>query len=93
MYVAVNTIETENVEHLKGMFKMMAPNLKQFEGFLGFELWEEGGKLLAVSRWEDKDSFEKYLHSEVFASHHGGASGRKMQSQAQVTFYQAEKIV
>ncbi|MFD3446650.1 antibiotic biosynthesis monooxygenase family protein [Microbacteriaceae bacterium 4G12] len=90
MYIAVNTIEIAEPGRMKEMFKQTAPNLKHFEGFLGFELWETEGKMLAVSRWETKEQFEAYINSDMFKSHHGGESGAKMRPQAQVSYYNAE---
>lgn len=95
MFVAVNTISVPK-EHSGRMlegFRKNAPDLNQFEGFLGFEMWtEESGKLLAVSKWESREHFDKYINSEAFRSHHGGSSAEQTRGQAQVTYYEGETM-
>ncbi len=96
MFIAANSIDVpkEHSGRMLERFRSNAPDLKQFEGFLGFEMWvEESGKLLAVSKWESREHFEKYIHSESFRSHHGGQNPEQTQQshgQAQVTYYDAE---
>ncbi|MFX3623378.1 MAG: antibiotic biosynthesis monooxygenase [Ectobacillus sp.] len=92
MFIAVNTIEVQDPERMKEMFRKAAPHLNHFEGFLGFELWETEGKILAVARWESKEHFDKYLASDMFKQQHGGASGEQMRPKAQVSLYTAEKM-
>ncbi|QQE79899.1 antibiotic biosynthesis monooxygenase [Alicyclobacillus sp. SO9] len=95
MFIAANRIEVSEEEQQKMQqgFAHNAPNLKEFDGFLGFELWtEEDGALLAVSRWESKEAFEGYIHSDMFKQHHGGESGQKMQPRAKVTYYTGKVI-
>ncbi|QSO52105.1 antibiotic biosynthesis monooxygenase [Alicyclobacillus curvatus] len=99
MFIAANTIDVPK-EHSGRMvenFRKNAPDLKQFEGFIGFEMWvEESGKLLAVSKWESRAHFEKYIHSEAFRAHHGGHNAEQTQQthgQAQVSYYEGETLV
>lgn len=93
MYIAVNTIEVPK-EHSARMlegFRKHAPDLKQFAGFVGFEMWvDESGKLLAVSKWESREHFEQYIHSDMFRTHHGGSTAQQAPGQAQVTYYEGE---
>ncbi len=78
MYVAVNKI-TAPVEHRQAVieaFKKAAPEMKQFKGFLGLEMWTaEDNTLQAVSRWESKEAMEEYTNNSLFARHHGGTGG------------------
>lgn len=95
MFIAVNRIQitADEQDKMSHAFQHSAPNLKEFDGFLGFELWhEENGDLLAVSRWQSKEAFEQYIHSDMFKAHHGGSEGREMQPRAQVTYYNGEVI-
>lgn len=95
MFVAVNTIAVPQ-EHRPRMleaFRRSSPDLKKFEGFVGFEMWtEESGKLLAVSKWESREAFDKYVQSDAFRSHHGGQSSEQAHGQAQVTYYEGETM-
>lgn len=99
MFIAANTIDVPK-EHSGSMvenFRKNAPDLKEFDGFIGFEMWiEDSGKLLAVSKWESREHFEKYIHSEAFRAHHGGHNAEQAQQthgQAQVTYYEGETLV
>lgn len=92
MYIAVNTIEHPNPEMMKQMFRQSASKLASLEGFKGFELWTEGNRLKAVSRWENKAAFEAYLHSDTFAQSHGGGRGDEMRAKAQVEYFEAEVL-
>ncbi|MEB3102542.1 antibiotic biosynthesis monooxygenase [Ferviditalea candida] len=93
MFIAVNTIQVENPEHMAGMFQKLSPQLKQFNGFLGFEVWKAENQLKAISRWQSKEDFERYINSDLFKSHHGGSSGPSMRNQAQVEYFEGESIV
>lgn len=74
-------------------FRKGAPDLKQFDGFVGFEMWtEESGKLLAISKWASREQFETYVHSDAFRAHHGGQSAEQTHGQAQVTYYEGETM-
>lgn len=99
MFIAANTIDVpkEHSGHMIENFRKNAPDLKQFDGFMGLEMWvEESGKLLAVSKWESRKHFEKYISSEAFRAHHGGNNAeqtQQAQGQAQVTYYEGEILV
>ncbi len=83
MLVIVNKIQVP-AEHLqmalRGFEKAM-PGMKQFNGFLGLELWTaEDGSVTAVSRWESEASLADYTNSDLFKQHHGGITSGAGQS-------------
>jgi heme-degrading monooxygenase HmoA len=96
MFVAVNEIKAPASQHqrMAEAFERHAPGLKQFPGFLSFELWfSENDTVLAVSRWESREAFEGYANSEMFKSHHGGASREQAGSASQVFYYTGKKLL
>jgi heme-degrading monooxygenase HmoA len=77
LFISVTRVKLpkERLERMAEAFRHGAPDLKQFPGFLGFELWTNDDTLEAVSRWESREAMEAYAHSEVFRAHHGGGTG------------------
>lgn len=95
MFIAVTRIKApqEALDHMAEGFRRNAPDLKQFPGFVGFELWRGEETLEAVSRWESKQAMEAYSRSPMFHAHHGRGTGAQEQSAAQIAQYTAEIIV
>ncbi len=96
MFIAVNKIAAPAAQHQRvtEAFERSVPSLKQFAGFVGFELWisEEENTVMAVSQWESKEAYEGYIHSETFRSHHGGASSEQANPHANVSYYIGKKL-
>ncbi|MDI1435409.1 antibiotic biosynthesis monooxygenase family protein [Polyangium sorediatum] len=94
MYVVVNTIQAPEPElaRIRRAFRDTAHDLDQFEGFLGIELWQDEGALLAVSRWSTREAFLAYPRSEVFRKHHKSLRGEEAMTKAQIKMYEAESI-
>lgn len=91
MFIAVNKIMVP-VEHRRAVieaFEKATPEMKQFKGFLGLEMWTaEDNTLQAVSKWESKEAMEAYTNNSLFARHHGGgASSGEQGHGGQVTTY------
>jgi|GEM_PF-1098083 len=76
MFIAVTRVKLpkEPMERMAEAFRRGAQDLKQFPGFLGFELWLNEDTLEAVSRWESREAMEAYSRSDIFQAHHGGAA-------------------
>lgn len=94
MFIAVNTIAGPggNEKMLQG-FKHATPAMKQFQGFLGLEIWTApDGSMQAVSRWTSQEALKEYTTNPLFNSHHGGASGEQMNIPGQVSYYTAEVL-
>ncbi|WP_438020794.1 antibiotic biosynthesis monooxygenase family protein [Sorangium sp. So ce315] len=92
MFIVVNTI-TASAPALQAMvesFRRAAPEMRQFSGFLGLEIWLDDGSLKAVSRWESREAFQEYPRSEVFRRHHRGMAGEQALRAAHITFYEGE---
>jgi heme-degrading monooxygenase HmoA len=75
-------------------FKHALPDMQQFSGFLGLELWEAAdGTMQAVSRWASKEALDEYTNNQVFRQHHGGpGGGARPSSPPQVAYYNCEVI-
>lgn len=93
MFIAINTIEVPNPEQMAQMFRASAGNMKNLPGFLGLELWTDEKVIKAITRWQDKASFEAYVNSDVFKHSHGGARGEELRDKSQVESYQAEVLI
>jgi heme oxygenase (staphylobilin-producing) len=85
MFIAVTRIAApaEALDRMAEAFRKAAPDLKQFNGFLGFELWRDTQTLQAVSRWESRAAMETYTRSGLFGAHHGGAAGVQAHGEGQ----------
>lgn len=102
MFIAVTRIAAppDALDRMADAFRQATPDLKQFSGFLGFELWRDADSLQAISRWESRQAMEGYAASGAFAAHHGaqpsGQPGAHSQGQARgggsVTYYEGEVV-
>jgi heme-degrading monooxygenase HmoA len=95
MFIAVTTIKlpADQLEHVASAFRRTAPDLKQFAGFLGLELWRSGDTLKAVSRWESQRAMEAYAQSGIFQAHHGPEARAQSQGAGQAESYECELVV
>lgn len=95
MFIAVTRIKApqQALDRMAEGFRRNAPDLKQFPGFIGFELWRSDDTLEAVSRWESKQAVEAYSRSPMFQSHHGKSTGAQEQSAVQLAQYTAEILI
>ena len=95
MFIAVTRIKApqEALDRMAEGFRRNAPDLKQFPGFIGFELWRSEETLEAVSRWESKQAVEAYSRSPMFQAHHGKGTSPQEQNAVQLAQYTAEIIV
>lgn len=77
MFVAVNRITApkEAMDRMTEGFRHNAESLKQFEGFIAFELWRGETALEAVSKWESRAAFDTWRASDNFLAAHAGARG------------------
>jgi len=90
MFIAVTRIKdvpAPVIDRMMEGFRHGALELKQFEGFLGFELWRTPSSLEAVSRWTSRAAMEAYRASPLFGAHHGGG-----QQGGEVAQYDAEVV-
>lgn len=78
MYIVMNRLEVppDDRERVEGAFKYMS-RFEGTPGFLGFELLRrnEANELLAITRWENRESFENWTRSHHFAQAHAGQQG------------------
>lgn len=94
MIVAVTRITApkEALTHMAEAFRRAVPELKQFPGFQGFELWLSDGTLQAVSRWETREALAAYTQSGLFTEHHPGGAQAQRPAGGQVEHYEAEVL-
>jgi heme-degrading monooxygenase HmoA len=94
MFIVVNTImaPASSLAAMANSFRRLASELRFFEGFLAFELWEGEGSLLAVSKWTSRQAFQEFPKSELFKHHHGGMSSAQSIQNAQIAFYEGNRI-
>ncbi|HEX8968977.1 MAG TPA: antibiotic biosynthesis monooxygenase family protein [Chloroflexota bacterium] len=93
MFVAVTRIKApkQAQQRMAEGFRRGAPQLKQFPGFLGFELWLNDDTLEAVSRWDSREAMEAYRASPMFGAHHAPGTGGD--SSAETVAFDAETVV
>lgn len=94
MFIAVNRIAApqEAMERMTEGFRRNAPSLKEFAGFISFELWRGETTLEAVSKWESREAYETWRNSENFLASHAGARGGQSSGSA-AAFYEGEVVV
>ncbi|SDH54236.1 heme oxygenase (staphylobilin-producing) [Alteribacillus persepolensis] len=94
MYVVMNELHVpeEAKEAMKGRFGKSADNMKEIPGCLDFlflEQNEENGNLVVFTKWESKEHYEDWLHSDAFKNAHkekreskdkGPASGNELKT-------------
>ncbi len=90
MFIAVTRVKLpkEALARMVEGFRRNAPDMKQFPGFLGLELWTNEDTLEAVSRWESREAMENYSASSTFQAHHGRGTGA-----GQVEYYTGEVLI
>ena len=52
-------------------------NVQGFPGFVSMEVLssETGDEVLVITRWQDKDAFNSWVHSDAFKRAHGRSGG------------------
>jgi heme-degrading monooxygenase HmoA len=92
MYIAVTTISAPRpaLERMAEGFRRAAPDMQQFPGCKGFELWLNDTTLEAISRWESKEAVEAYAKSPVFSAHHPGTASGAGAAGGAVTYFDGE---
>jgi heme-degrading monooxygenase HmoA len=106
MFIAVTRVKLpkEHLERMAEGFRRAAPDMRQFSGFLGLELWRSEDTLEAISRWESRQAMEVYSNSDLFRSHHGRptsgrpagggeTTGQQGPGAGQVAYYEGEVVV
>jgi heme-degrading monooxygenase HmoA len=94
MYIAVTkvTAPRQALERMAEAFRKAAPDMKNFPGCTGLELWLSDDTLEAVSRWESKEAVDAYAKSPMFGAHHPGAESGRGAGGGAVTYYEGEVL-
>ncbi len=90
MFIAVTRIKDvppPAIDRMVEAFRRGAQDLRQFEGFRGFELWRTENSLDAVSRWDSREAMDAYRASPAFGAHHQGSDQR-----GEIAWYDAEVV-
>lgn len=84
MYIVMNRlgVPPDDRERVEAAFKHNASRIEGTPGFLGFELLRrnDANELLAITRWENRESFENWTRSSHFAQAHSGQQDRPSMS-------------
>jgi len=75
LIVAINRIKAKTPEALESLlnaFESRSRLIEGVDGFLGIEVWVDRDALEAVivSRWIDRESFDKWVNSDEFKRAH-----------------------
>ena len=75
MIVAINRIRARTPEALDSLlsaFESRSRIIEGVDGFLGIEIWvdREALEAVIVSRWVDRESFDRWVNSEEFKRAH-----------------------
>jgi heme oxygenase (staphylobilin-producing) len=73
------------------MFANSRGNVQGFPGFVSMEVLnsEAGDEVLVVTRWQDKEAFNSWVHSDEFKKAHArGGAGELMRGHPQMSTYQ-----
>jgi heme-degrading monooxygenase HmoA len=65
--------------------------VQDFPGFVSMEVLrsEEADEVLVITRWQDKDAFDSWVHSEEFARAHGQGGGEGLlRGHPKITVYE-----
>ncbi|MBE3558926.1 MAG: antibiotic biosynthesis monooxygenase [Ktedonobacteraceae bacterium] len=95
MYIAVTKIPANpgGRQAVIESFRRAMPDMKQFSGFLGLEIWTaQDGSLQAVSRWTSKEAVEEYISHSAYGRHHSNISSEQRNAPDLVSYYEAEVI-
>ncbi len=97
MFIAVNRITApkEAMDRMTEAFHRNAASLKDFEGFIAFELWRGETTLEAVSKGESREAFDAWRNSDNFLASHAGARGSQggQGGGSAAAFYEGEIVV
>jgi heme-degrading monooxygenase HmoA len=66
-------------------------HVQRFPGFVSMEVLrsEEDGEVLVVTRWQNRASFDAWVHSEEFARAHGQGGGEGLlRGHPKITVYE-----
>ena len=65
-------------------------SVQGFPGFISMEVLrsEEATEVLVITRWQDKDAFNSWVHSEEFKKAHGKGGGELLREHPQMSTYE-----
>jgi len=66
-------------------------HVQDFSGFVSMEVLRSEGadEVLVITRWQDKDAFDSWVHSEEFKKAHGqGGGGELLRGHPQMGTYE-----
>jgi len=89
----VNHIQAKDLESYRRIienFRNRAGLVDKFPGFLGFKLFasEEELKIMVMTIWRDRESFEKWVNSEEFKRGHARARRASINAESKGVVYE-----
>ena len=79
MIAVINRLPVKEgaAEQVVERFANSQGNVQGFPGFVSMEVLnsEAGDEVLVITRWQDKDAFTSWVHSEAFKEAHGRSGG------------------
>ena len=79
MIAVINRLPVKEgaADQVVGRFANSRGNVQGFPGFISMEVLnsEAGDEVLVITRWQDKDAFNSWVHSEEFKRAHGRGGG------------------
>lgn len=93
MIVAINRIKARTPEALNSLlnaFEFRSRLIEGVDGFLGMEVWvdREALEAVIVSRWLDRESFDRWVNSEGFKRAHSKRIPRADELEANLSVYE-----
>ncbi len=79
MFAVINRLPVKEgaADQIVQRFAESEGSVQGFPGFVSMEVLrsEEGDEVLVITRWQDKDAFNSWVHSEEFKKAHGRGGG------------------
>lgn len=78
-------------DEIVGRFAESRGHVQDFPGFVDMEVLasDSGEEVLVITRWQDRESFEAWVHSEEFSRAHGrGGAGGLLTGHPRMSSYQ-----
>ena len=79
MIAVINRLPVKEgaVDQIVERFANSRGNVQGFPGFLSMEVLRSEGEdeVLVITRWQDKDAFDSWVHSDAFKRAHGRSGG------------------
>jgi heme-degrading monooxygenase HmoA len=68
--------------------------VQEFPGFVSMEVLrsDDGGEVMVITRWRDKDAFNSWVQSDAFNAVHGRGAGGLLRGHPQMGSYEVSVV-